>query len=52
MPEQTITITVKEYENLLAAQRELIALQNAGVDNWPGYEYAMELLQELEDEEN
>lgn len=28
----------------------LSALQNTGVDNWEGYEYAQELLEEWNDE--
>jgi hypothetical protein len=45
----TITITTKEYEGLLEDRAMLICLQNAGVDNWQGYDYAMELLRECED---
>lgn len=44
--EETITITVKEYESLLEDSEMLQALQNAGVDNWEGYDYALELLGE------
>lgn len=36
------TITIKEYEDLLDSRRLLLALENAGVDNWEGYSYAME----------
>jgi len=38
----TITITKEEYEELHRRERKLIALENAGVDNWEGYEIAME----------
>jgi hypothetical protein len=43
---ETVTITKKEYEELLEDQKMLNALQDAGVDNWEGYDYAMELLNE------
>lgn len=39
-------ITQELYENLLADQKKLRALEAAGVDNWDGYEYALELLEE------
>ena len=48
--EETVTITRKEYEALLQAERKLRALEWGGVDNWQGYDYAMELMGE-EDEE-
>ena len=38
----TVTITVEEHESLLSSQRMLQALEGAGVDNWSGYDYAME----------
>jgi len=37
-----VTITTEEYEALLADSKLLQALQNAGVDNWEGYEFARE----------
>lgn len=40
--EETITITKEEYESLLDSQHLLTCLQNAGVDNWDGYGYALE----------
>lgn len=43
MDEETITITKKEYEALLDASWKLQALDSAGVDNWDGYDYAMEI---------
>ena len=39
----SVTIPTKEYEALLADSRMLVALQNAGVDNWEGYEFAMKV---------
>jgi hypothetical protein len=52
--EETITITKQEYDQLVEDQQFLHALQNAGVDNWEGYDYALELLEkdEGEDEKN
>ncbi len=40
--EETITITKKEYQELLDDQQFLISLQGAGVDNWEGYDIAIE----------
>jgi hypothetical protein len=44
--EETVTISKKEYESLLEDQWFLQCLQSAGVDNWNGYDYAVELSQE------
>jgi hypothetical protein len=49
MNEETITITRKEYESLKEDAKFLLALQSAGVDNWQGYDYALEILKEMED---
>lgn len=46
-----ITISLELYEELLAAQEKLYALEAFGVDNWGGYEDAMSSLDEPEDEE-
>lgn len=43
---ETVTISKEEYEELLEDQKMLIALQGAGVDNWEGYDFAMESLNE------
>lgn len=43
-PAETVTITRQEYDRLLAAQAKLDALEAAGVDNWTGYDDAMEIL--------
>lgn len=42
-PEE-VTISRKEYDQLRAAQAKLDALEAAGVDNWSGYDDAMEQL--------
>lgn len=49
-PVETITIPMTEYLSLLEASKWLTALENAGVDNWEGYDFARELL--TEDEED
>lgn len=46
--ELNITISKKEYESLLEDQKLLQCLQDAGVDNWSGYEYALEIMKEME----
>lgn len=40
--ENTVTISQEEYASLLDDRRMLLALENAGVDNWSGYEHAQE----------
>lgn len=50
--EEMIYISKERYEELLDAENLLDALQCAGVDNWEGYDYAMELYEEeCEDDE-
>lgn len=41
---QTITIPLEEYVQLVADQRFLNALLAQGVDNWDGYELALDEL--------
>ena len=48
MNEEIVTISKKEYESLLEDRKWRIALENAGVDNWEGYSFACELLDEDE----
>lgn len=36
-----VTITKEEYDSLIKDYQMLTALQEAGVDNWSGYEEAM-----------
>lgn len=47
--EEMVTITKKEYDSLLEDREFLDALRCAGVDNWSGYGFAMEMLEEEED---
>ena len=42
--EEMVTISVEEYEKLKEDQKLLEALKWAGVDNWNGWDYAMEIL--------
>ena len=48
--EDTITITVKEHQSLLEDRAWLTDLENAGVDNWEGYDFAHQLRRERLDE--
>lgn len=45
---ETVTISKKEYESLLKDSLFLECLQGAGVDNWSGYDYAIEIMDERE----
>lgn len=40
--EETITIPKTEYDSLKDDSFKLTCLENAGVDNWDGYDFAME----------
>ena len=40
--EETITLTLKEYNELFGDSMRLRYLEGAGVDNWEGYEFAYE----------
>jgi hypothetical protein len=46
MSEETVTISKKEYESLKEDALWLRCLENAGVDNWQGMDFAIELLKE------
>lgn len=46
-----ITLSEKEYADLLEARLFLNALRSAGVDNWEGYDYALELYDEQREQE-
>ena len=49
---KNITISITEYNNLVEDQMWLRCLQIAGVDNWEAIDYAYEIKQELEEEED
>jgi hypothetical protein len=40
----TVVVTTDQYVELRDAQLRLRALERAGVDNWDGYEHAMDIL--------
>lgn len=44
--DEMVAIPKDEYDTLKRYAAELYALEEAGVDNWEGYEYAMEILAE------
>ncbi len=48
--EEQITISKKEFDSLQEDSLMLVALQNAGVDNWQGYDFAMDLFNEYKEE--
>ena len=41
--EAMVTITKSEYDSLVEDAKWLQALEDAGVDNWPGIDYARDL---------
>ena len=43
---QTVTISKEEYDELISDQKFLYCLQDAGVNNWEGYEIAQDALNE------
>ena len=45
MSEEQVTIAKSEYENLLERDKILSALEGAGVDNWEGFDIALENLE-------
>lgn len=46
-----ITLTEKEFAELVEDRLFLNALRSAGVDNWEGYSYALELYDEQREQE-
>lgn len=44
--EPMVQITKVEYNNLVKDQKWLRCLEGAGVDNWDGWDYAVDLLNE------
>jgi hypothetical protein len=46
MSEETVTIPKTEYESLQKEAKFLEALRAAGVDNWEGWDYAIDILNE------
>lgn len=50
MTEETVTITQEEYSELLEESQFLAALRAAGVDNWDGYDNAIDIVSEWDSE--
>ena len=46
MKEETVTLTKEEYKKIKDRLVWLDCLEQAGVDNWEGMEYAQELYQD------
>ena len=46
----TITIPLNVYTDLKRDSLFLSALEAAGVDNWDGYDYAWEIMREIQSE--
>lgn len=46
---ELITISKREYNQLVNDSFKLNCLESAGVDNWDGYDYAMEMMQDDDD---
>lgn len=44
--EETVTIKKSEYDFLVEREEWLSYLEAAGVDNWSGYDYAIEMRNE------
>jgi len=42
---ETVTISKEDYDMLIEASNLLRALETCGVDNWEGYEDALEILE-------
>ncbi len=49
--QKMVTITEERYNDLLESEMWELALDQAGVDNWEGYEYAQEYYQEMKEEQ-
>ena len=49
MENETVTISKKDYEKLIEDQFWLNCLESAGVDNWDGYDEAIELFKQDEE---
>lgn len=45
----TVTLFIKRYNELVEAELKLRALEDAGVDNWEGYDEAMKNKVQIKD---
>ena len=50
--QELVTITRKEYNDLVEDSTWLRCLESAGVDNWSGYSFAQELRGEIDEEDD
>jgi hypothetical protein len=50
MSEEMVTISKKEYEQLQHESLLLDCLRGVGVDSWSGWDWACEMLQQIEDD--
>lgn len=50
MTNETVTISKREYDSLLNDSMWVSALEQAGVDNWCGYDEAREIYSEMMEE--
>lgn len=51
MPEEKVKITKSVYERLVRAEKELLALEAGGVDNWEGYSESFRVAGLFDDED-
>jgi hypothetical protein len=51
MGEPKVLVTRPRYDELIEAEKKLVALENAGVNNWSGYSYAQEMMREEEEDD-
>lgn len=47
--DDTVTISIDDYSELVRDSKFLSALGAAGVDNWDGYDFALDM---MEDDDN
>jgi hypothetical protein len=50
--EEMVKIGKEEYKHLLEDSDTLSALEEAGVDNWEGYDDAMDILRDIRNNKN
>ena len=50
--EEMVKISKEEYKHLLEDSDTLSALEEAGVDNWEGYDDAMDILRDIRNNKN
>ena len=46
-----VLVTQSRYDEPIEAEKKLMALENAGVDNWSGYSYAQEMMRDEGDDD-